>query len=142
MNKVRFFEEGIKERVLKRKQIRDYIIEIIKSEGYVLSDLNIILCDDEYLLKINKKYLKHNYYTDIVTFDYTEQKIINGEIYISVERVRENAKLEKERFLEELKRVIFHGVLHLTGYKDKTLKEKRMMRNKENIYLKLFKMEI
>jgi probable rRNA maturation factor len=87
------------------------------------------------LLKINEQYLNHNYYTDIVTFDYVENSVISGDLFISVDRVEENASQLGVSFDEELYRVIFHGILHLCGYNDKTIAEKEMMREKEDFYL-------
>ncbi len=100
----------------------------------------IILCSDEYLLDINKKFLSHDYYTDIITFDYTEGKRISGELYISIDRVKENAKQLGVSFPNELHRVMIHGVLHLCGYKDKTRKDREMMRTKEDQKLKMLKL--
>lgn len=99
----------------------------------------IILCSDEYLLDINKRFLDHHFYTDIITFDYCEGKVVSGELFISTDRVRENAEKYKIGFLDELNRVIIHGVLHLCGYKDKTEKDIKRMRSKENEKLKMLK---
>jgi rRNA maturation RNase YbeY len=95
----------------------------------------LIFCSDEYLLDVNKKYLNHDYYTDIITFDYVEDKIISGDIFISSDRVRENANQFNVSFEMELFRIIIHGILHLLGYKDKTKKDKSLMTEKENFYL-------
>jgi len=109
-----------------------WIEEVVIHEGFQLGDISIILCSDEYLLTINKEYLSHDYYTDIITFDYTENNVISGDLFISGDRVEENAKEYNISFLHELNRVIIHGVLHLCGYKDKTIGEKQEMRNKED----------
>ena len=109
---------------------------LIQNEGKTFGDISVIFCSDEYLLKINEQYLDHNYYTDIVTFDYVENAVISGDLFISVDRVAENAEKYGNPFIEELHRVIIHGVLHLVGYNDKTVKEQSLMREKEDFYLK------
>jgi len=135
-----FFSEK-KSFVLNNKnKIRLLIKKLTLEEEKGLSFLNIIFCSDEYLLEINKKHLKHDYYTDVITFDYSEKsKNIEGDVYISVDRVKENATKYKENKNIELIRTIVHGVLHLSGYKDKTKKEKEIMTTKENKYLSLYK---
>ena len=100
-------------------------------------ELNFILCEDNYLLDMNVKYLKHNTLTDVITFDYTIDNIISGDVYISIERVQENASDLDLHLLDELNRVMVHGVLHLCGYKDKTDEELSLMRSKEDYYLSL-----
>ena len=115
--------------------VSKYIQELITKERYACGEIGIILCSDRYLLNINKEYLGHNYYTDIITFDYVENNTINGDLFISIERVKENAKLFNTDFVNELWRVIFHGVLHLIGYNDKTEEEQKLMRGKEDYYL-------
>ena len=114
-----------------------WIENAIKSLGFSLESLSFVFCDDEYLKKINSKYLNHNYYTDVVTFDYSKKKEIKGDIFISIERVNENAIDYKVSFNEELFRVIIHGVLHLCGFNDKTDKEKKEIRKQENYFLGL-----
>ncbi len=109
----------------------------LERESYIAQEINYIFCDDRYLLKINQDHLDHDTYTDIITFDYTEGQEIYADIYISIERVRDNAKDFKEPFERELSRVMAHGVLHLCGYKDKTLEEKTIMREKEDDCLSL-----
>ena len=116
----------------------NWIINIIKSEKAVLGNLSYIFCSDNYLLKLNQKYLKHNSFTDIITFDYSEQKVISGEIYISIDRVRDNAVKFKEDFNRELLRVMAHGILHLLGYKDKSKNEKEEMSTKEDEKIYMF----
>jgi len=101
--------------------------------------LNYIFCSDEYLLDINKKFLKHDYLTDIITFDLSEQNGVTGEVYISLDRVRDNAKTFDSTFSDECLRVIIHGALHLCGYKDKNKIDKKEMRKKENFYLNIYK---
>jgi rRNA maturation RNase YbeY len=108
---------------------------LIRDENKKNGVLNFIFCSDEYLLKLNREYLKHDYYTDIITFDYCEGDKIAGDMYISVDRVAENARNYGSTFETELRRVILHGVLHLCGYDDKTDEEQISMREKENHYL-------
>jgi len=120
-----------------RNRLKNHIKSIFKNEGKSLNSLSIIFCSDKYVLNINKEFLKHNYYTDIITFDFsTNNKLIDAEIYISIERVKENAKTFNSSIKTELHRVIFHGVLHLCGYKDKSHSQKKTMRQKENQSLK------
>lgn len=119
-----------------------WLKELAALEGYKIGDINYIFCDDEYLLGINQQYLQHDTYTDIITFDYVEGKILNGDIYISTERVRENARIYQVDFENELKRVLSHGVLHLCGYKDKTDADAAQMREKENFAISLFSSQI
>lgn len=109
-----------------------------KQEGFTIGDINYIFCDDEYLLKINLEYLNHDTLTDIITFDYVENGVLSGDIYISIERVRENAVIFSVPFEQELLRVLAHGVLHLCGYKDKTNKDSVLMRQKEDTAIQLF----
>lgn len=112
-------------------KLQKWISETIISEGYELGELLYIFCDDEYLHKLNIEYLNHDTLTDVISFDYNIGKIINGEIYISVERVAENAIDFKTDFENELYRVMIHGILHFCGYKDKSDTEERIMRQKE-----------
>ncbi len=121
--------------------IRNTITRIIKDHRYQLNQIDYIFVNDEDLLQINKDVLKHDYYTDIISFDYTEDKKIEGEIYISIDRVKDNAKKYDQEFHVELLRVIFHGVLHYVGYKDKTKNEADKMREQENKYIKIYKRE-
>jgi rRNA maturation RNase YbeY len=118
--------------------VKDWVAKTIVSEGLKEGDLTFIFCDDEYLHKINLEFLNHDTLTDIITFDYTLGKEIHGEIYISIDRVKENASNYKVSFKEELRRVIIHGVLHLCGYKDKSEADESQMRSKENFYLQAF----
>ena len=111
---------------------------VTEEEGMVIGELVYVLCNDEYLLKKNIQFLNHNTLTDVITFDYSEDKIISGDILISTERVVENAKIFKVNYLTELHRVMVHGLLHLLGYKDKIEKDANTMREKENYYLNRF----
>tara|TARA_B110001450_G_scaffold44804_1_gene41347 strand:- start:3420 stop:3839 length:420 start_codon:yes stop_codon:yes gene_type:complete len=118
-----------------------WIRNVITSESYVLGEINYIFCNDDYLHKINLEFLKHDTLTDIITFDNTVGTTIYSDIFISTERVLDNAKDFEVSFEEELKRVIIHGVLHLCGYKDKSVSDAALMRSKENDKIKLFHME-
>lgn len=119
----------------------DWINRILAIESVKLGNLSYIFCDDAYLIKINQEYLDHDTYTDIITFDYTEGITVSGDIFISVERIKENAEKFEVEFNEELIRVMSHGVLHLIGYKDKTDADAALMREKENQMIKLFHVE-
>ena len=133
-----YFEKQIN--LKNRKGLKLFIASIFKREERGLSSLAYIFCSDEYLLKMNMQYLSHDYYTDIISFDLSESKRSPtcGEVYISVERVKENAKINSVPMEDELHRVVFHGALHLCGYKDKTQPQKIQMRGKENYYLKKY----
>ena len=115
-----------------------WLTNVIKEEGKQMGDLVYVLCKDEYLLEKNIQFLDHNTLTDIITFDYCEGEIVNGDILISTERVEENSKTYKVNYLTELHRVMVHGLLHLLGYKDKNEKDAKTMREKENYYLNKF----
>jgi probable rRNA maturation factor len=128
----------IKPRFLKSRQLKSFLKSLVLSEGFVLGDVAIVLCSDDYLLKVNQDFLNHDYYTDIITFDYCENGTINGDLLISTDRVLENSINEKTNFSDELHRVVFHGMLHLCGFKDKSKKDIEMMRFKESYYLNLF----
>lgn len=116
----------------------DWIENVVTSEGKSLGELSYIFCDDDYLLEINQQYLDHDTLTDIISFDYTEGDIISGDIFISVERVDDNAADLNIPFEEELKRVLIHGVLHYCGYKDKSDSDELLMRAKEDEKIKMF----
>lgn len=119
----------------------DWITRIIYSEGFEVGEINYIFCDDEYLHKINMEYLNHDTLTDIISFDYSVGNLLQGDIFISVERVADNAKDFNVTFEEELKRVLSHGVLHYCGYKDKSPKDEALMREKEEEKMKMFHVE-
>jgi probable rRNA maturation factor len=122
-----------------RTKLKRFLVSIFKKEKKQLDELQYIFCSDDYLLEINRQYLNHDYYTDIITFDLSEKgQLINAEIYISVDRVRENAREYGSSLKQELHRVMFHGALHLCGYKDKTITEKKLMRKMEGKYLHLW----
>jgi len=121
----------------KEKFISPWIEFVLDEEERELGEINYIFCDDDYLLDINIKKLKHNTLTDIISFDYTLGKVVSGDIYISYERIKENAETLEVLFEDELHRVMIHGILHYCGYKDKTAADKQMMRSKEDYYLSL-----
>lgn len=109
-----------------------WLDESVRSLGFVIGELSFIFCSDEYLKEINIKYLNHDFFTDVITFDYSKEKLLFGDVYVSTDRVKENAKTYNSSFNKELFRVIIHGVLHLCGFNDKTKKEKTLIRSKEN----------
>ena len=119
----------------------NWVKEVISSEGKKAGEISFIFCDDDYLLDINQKYLDHDTYTDIISFDSSVGNILNGDIFISTERVEENANTYGIGFSEELKRVIIHGVLHFCGYKDKTPEQEQLMREKEEEKMEMFHVE-
>jgi len=131
------FNEIIKVKSTVNQSVKDWIEKAIINEALKLGDINYIFCHDAYLLEINIKYLKHNTLTDIISFDSTMGKLISGDIFISVERVKENAALYDVSFKDELHRVMIHGVLHYCGYNDKSKEDKTQMRAKEDYYLSL-----
>ena len=120
-----------------QKKLVKWISDVISSEGFQVGEINYIFCNDSYLNKINQEFLNHDTFTDIISFDYTLGKEVGGDIFISIERVLENAEKFNEVFENELYRVMIHGILHFMGYKDKTKKEKTLMRTKEdeNIFM-------
>lgn len=134
---ISFFSEDTDYKIKEKQKIREWVSAVIKGEGFHrIGELNFILCSDAYLLEINEQYLNHDTYTDIVTFDSSEEEgVISGDIFISVERTAENAKKFKVSDRDELHRVIIHGVLHLCGYMDKKKDDKGLMTAKENEYL-------
>ena len=122
------------------ERVKQWIVDIIEAENHRLDELSYVFTSDESLLEINQSYLNHDTYTDIITFDYSDEaNTINGEILISVDRVKENAENFEVEFVHELARVMIHGVIHLLGYNDKTANEKTIMREKENTCISLLK---
>jgi rRNA maturation RNase YbeY len=115
-----------------KKEVSDWLKATIDSEGYVVGEITFVFCSDQFLLEINKEFLQHDTFTDIISFDYSLGKEVHGEIYISTERVAENSEEFGTSFNDELHRVLVHGVLHLCGYKDKKKKDREVMRKKEN----------
>ena len=120
-------------------QLKKWIEHTITAEKKRLGQLTYFFCDDAYLLGLNQKFLNHDTLTDIITFDYSSEKNMNGDIFISIERVKENAVKYAPTFEDELHRVMIHGVLHLLGYRDKTIAQKTEMTEKENFYLAIYK---
>lgn len=135
---ISFHNQSLSFKLKEKTKLKQWIKSITEKEKHQLGTINYIFCTDDELLEINIKHLNHNTLTDIITFDYTEGKTINSDIFISIERVTENAKKFQVSFEEELHRVMIHGVLHLCGYKDKTKADAELMRKKENGALKLF----
>lgn len=138
MAKINFFTEDITYNLKGKTAIRKWMQETITAEGYQLAELNFIFCSDEYLLRVNQDFLKHDYYTDVITFDNSEElKTILGDIFISIDRVKDNAQQNNATIHDELCRIMIHGTLHLLGYRDKTKKAKTEMTAKEDFYLAL-----
>ncbi len=135
---ISFQNQSISFRLKDKTRLKAWIKTVTEKEKHRLGDINYIFCSDDELLEINIQHLNHNTYTDIITFDYTEGDRISSDIFISIDRVEENAKKFKVSFEEELHRVMIHGILHLCGYKDKTKADAELMRKKENGALKLF----
>ena len=131
-----FFKEDYEYSLKNESRVIEWIITVIQKEEKLLENINYIFCSDDYLLKINRQYLKHDSFTDIITFDHSDShEIIDGDIFISVERVKENSKMFNKTLQNELCRVIIHGVLHLIGYVDKTTEDQQKMRELEDKYL-------
>ncbi|MFH0761470.1 MAG: rRNA maturation RNase YbeY [Bacteroidota bacterium] len=120
---------------LKRKMIKEWLKKVIEREMKEVGITNLIFCSDDYLIKVNKEFLKRDYLTDVISFDYTKKNKISGDIMISIDRVQENASENGILFLEELKRVMVHGILHLIGYDDNTKENKSIMTGMEDLYL-------
>jgi rRNA maturation RNase YbeY len=135
---IHFFKESVRFRLNKQKELRTWLKSCARKEGFKIHTLNYIFCNDAYLLEMNKEYLGHNYFTDIITFDNSvEKKIILGDVFISVDTVEKNSKRFETTFDEELHRVMVHGLLHLLGYKDKSKADRSEMKKKEDQYLAL-----
>ena len=134
---IRYTSENVEAPKLYRNSITDWIRRVANKYGKIDGDVSFIFCDDIKILEINKQFLNHDYYTDVITFDYTEGDVIGGDIFISLETVESNAKEFLTTFDNELKRVTIHGILHLCGQNDKTPEEKQEMRYKENLALQL-----
>ncbi len=114
------------------------IVQLFDKEGFTCGDISVVFCSDTYLLSLNKKYLNHDYFTDIITFPYNEGELINGDLFVSLDRAKENAIDNNEAFSREISRLVIHGCLHLCGFNDKSREEITVMRLKEEEYLKLF----
>ncbi len=134
---VSYFNEEIRFNLKDKRLNNRWLKMVVESEVKRLGPLSIIFCSDPYILDVNMRYLQHDYFTDIITFDYCEGDLISGDLFISIDSVRENAALYGAEFEDELDRVMVHGVLHLLGYDDHTPEEIAVMREKENYYVKL-----
>ena len=132
-----YFHKEQVELKINEESISNWVSISIKKLRFIEGDISVIFCSDDYLKQININYLNHDYYTDIITFDYSDNKIISGDLFVSIDRVKENAEINNENFNKEICRVIIHGILHLCGYKDKTSKEKEEMRKLEDSFLNL-----
>jgi probable rRNA maturation factor len=136
---IHFFFKDVPASLRNRKKLKDFLIFLFKREKKSLSSLNYIFCSDKFLLEINRAYLKHDYYTDVVSFNLSNPRTeVIGEIYISLQQVKNNADQFGQTFKKELHRIIFHGALHLCGYSDKTKEEQLQMRKKEEHYLRQY----
>ena len=133
-----FYFEGIKPFKLMNVELINWLSDVIKNENKLVGEIVFIFCSDSYLLQINNEFLNHDYFTDIITFDYVDGDIISGDIFISYDRVLENSSVYETIFDKELYRVIVHGVLHLIGYNDKIESDQLIMREKEDYYLATF----
>lgn len=130
--------EGVEVPVINQELFCSWLEDVVVSEGAQLGDIQFVFCSDDYLLEINRKYLNHDYFTDIITFDYSVDNFISGDLFVSIDRVSDNAALYNCTVFNEFLRVCVHGVLHLLGYKDKAPKDIDIMRSKEDLYLALY----
>jgi rRNA maturation RNase YbeY len=136
---INFFNEDIDFKLKGKNNFKSWLKKVAEKEGFIINDLNFIFCSDKYLHKMNLEYLDHDTYTDIITFDNSEdESTIEGDIFVSIERVKENSQTLNTIFDEELKRVIVHGLLHLFGYDDHSVEDKAEMRRLESEYLLIF----
>jgi rRNA maturation RNase YbeY len=140
-SQINFYSEEIPFKMREIKAKRAWIFNCIHNEGKETGDISFVFCNDEFLHKMNLQYLNHDTLTDVITFDYSEDRIVSGDIFISIPRVKENATLYSKGFTDELNRVIIHGVLHLCGYKDKSSKDQKLMRQKEDENLLLLELK-
>lgn len=138
MNKIDFYYEDCSFVYKGQIATRNWINRAVKENNKQLGAISIIFCSDNYLLKINQDYLNHDYFTDIITFDYCEGNSVSGDLFISIDMIRANAEKFGVEFIDELHRVIIHGVMHLVGFKDKTEEEAQTMRAQENYWLERF----
>jgi probable rRNA maturation factor len=136
---ITFVTEDIAKPRLNYRKVTHWIRLVLSKYSLSPDGLTFIFCDDNYLLEINKKFLNHNYFTDIITFDYSEDNVVSGDLFISIERVQENSMKFKSFFLDEILRVIIHGVLHLVGFNDKSAEEKIIMRKLEEESLQIYR---
>ena len=138
MNSISFHNEGTRPKTPSKRLLKAWIKEFVGNQGKKVGELAFVFCSDEKILEVNQNFLQHDYYTDIITFDYCEGEIIAGDIYISVERVAENANFHKVEYTYELLRVLAHGVLHLIGFQDKEENKKAEMTKNEDLCISLF----
>lgn len=134
---IRFFAEDTPYQLRKRNLLRQWLQQVVAEHGKKLDELSIVICSDDFLLSVNQEYLNHDYFTDIITFDYGEDNSVSGDVFVSIDRVRDNAKELGLKVTDELHRVLVHGILHLLGYSDKSKAEKQEMRTKEDYCLTL-----
>lgn len=137
---INFYSEN-EFKLLNSEDFINWILRVAASENKRVGEISYIFCNDDYLLKINQEYLDHDTFTDIISFDNSLGNLLNGDIFISTERVEENSKIYGQHFDSELKRVIIHGILHYCGYKDKTESDSQLMRQKEEEKIKMFHVE-
>jgi len=135
----KIYYKNVKFRLRKTREIKNWIVQVIRSEEKEPGDLSFIFASDKYIKEINKEFLNHNYNTDVIAFDYKKGNVINGEIYLGINKIRKNAVQYKNTILNEVLRVMVHGVLHIIGYDDKTEIEEKKMKKMEDIYLEIFK---
>ncbi len=138
MSLITFYNADVETLIRNKRKLTAFVSFLFCNEKKPLQSINVILCSDQYLISLNKKFLNHKYYTDILTFNLSENEKIVGEIYISIDRVKENGMLHNSSFQLEFCRVLFHGALHLCGYFDKSKKEKRIMTEMEDFYLEKY----
>lgn len=138
MNHISFHSEGVSTKTPSKRLLKAWIKEFVSNHGKKVGELAFVFCSDEKILEVNQNFLQHDYYTDIITFDYCEGEIVSGDIFISVERVKENATSHNAEYNTELIRVLAHGVLHLIGFQDKSHKKKKEMTENEDLCISLF----
>ena len=138
MNSISFHNEGVNTKTPSKRLLKAWIKEFVSNHGKKVGELAFVFCSDEKILEVNQNFLQHDYYTDIITFDYCEGEIVSGDIFISVEQVQENAVSHKVDYNTELLRVLAHGVLHLIGFQDKEKKNKIEMTRNEDLCMSLF----
>lgn len=138
MNSISFYNDGVRAKTPSKRLLKAWIKEFVSNHGKKVGELAFVFCSDDKILEVNQGFLQHDYYTDIITFDYCEGEIISGDIFISVERVLENATLHQVNYTTELLRVLSHGVLHLIGFQDKEEKKKVEMTQNEDLCMSLF----
>ena len=134
-----FHRQDVRFDIKKKRTVKKWLYSIIERHGFTPGDINIIFCSDEHLLEVNREWLNHDYFTDIITFNYNDGGVISGDLFISIDRVKDNATSEGVDWKKELHRVMAHGVLHLLHFGDKTAAEQKQMREKEEEALRLFK---